>query len=118
MLKVVYTKKYEKSLKKYSELQKFSISKIENVIIQLQNQVPLEAKFQDHQIPTCLTCGNFVFSISAPSLHIHLSLYLLSLYLLPLQRRGLESLLHFRAQRAYHLRLQYYHGWMGELPLS
>jgi mRNA interferase YafQ len=50
MLKVVYTKKYNKSLKKYSELKKFSISKIENVILKLQNQIPLEAKFQDHPL--------------------------------------------------------------------
>ncbi|MFA5773614.1 MAG: type II toxin-antitoxin system YafQ family toxin [Candidatus Paceibacterota bacterium] len=50
MLKVVSTKKYDKSLKKYLELQKFSISKLENVIIKLQNQIPLEKKYLDHSL--------------------------------------------------------------------
>jgi mRNA interferase YafQ len=50
MLKVVYTKKYEKSLKKYSELKKFSISKIENVVSKLQNKIPLDKNFQDHPL--------------------------------------------------------------------
>lgn len=50
MLKTVSTKKYNKSLKKYLELQKFSVSKLENVIIKLQNQEPLEKQYQDHPL--------------------------------------------------------------------
>jgi len=50
MLKAIYTKKYEKSLSKYTNLKKFSISKLENIIIKLQNQEILEKKYQDHQL--------------------------------------------------------------------
>ncbi|MFA6515182.1 MAG: type II toxin-antitoxin system YafQ family toxin [Candidatus Paceibacterota bacterium] len=50
MLKAIYTKKYEKSLRKYKELQKFSVSKLEDVLIKLQNQIPLDKKFQDHPL--------------------------------------------------------------------
>lgn len=50
MLKAVSTKKYEKSLRRFKELKKFSILRLESVIIKLQNQIPLDKSFQDHQM--------------------------------------------------------------------
>lgn len=50
MLFAFSTKEYEKSLQKYLKIKKFSISKLESVIIKLQNRIPLDKRFQDHQL--------------------------------------------------------------------
>jgi len=50
MLSTFSTKEYEKSLQKYLKIKKFSISKLESVIIKLQNQISLDKKFQDHSL--------------------------------------------------------------------
>ena len=48
MLTLHLTKKYEKSLKRYISIKKFSRSKLDEVVLKLQNQIPLDKKFQDH----------------------------------------------------------------------
>jgi mRNA interferase YafQ len=50
MLALHLTKKYEKSLKKYLSIKKFSRFKLDEVILKLQNQIPLDKKFQDHPL--------------------------------------------------------------------
>ncbi len=50
MLELHLTKKYEKSLKKYLTIKKFSRPKLDKVILKLQNKVPLDKKFQDHSL--------------------------------------------------------------------
>ena len=50
MLLIHLTKKYEKSLKKYTNLKNFSTFKLDQVIFKLQNQIPLEVKYGDHQL--------------------------------------------------------------------
>jgi mRNA interferase YafQ len=50
MLNIIRIKKYDKSLKKYLGTNKFSISRLEDIVIKLQNQVPLDKKFNDHQL--------------------------------------------------------------------
>ncbi len=50
MLSTFSTKEYEKSLKKYLKNKKFSLSKLESVIVKLQNQTPLDKQFQDHSL--------------------------------------------------------------------
>lgn len=50
MLTLHLTKKYEKSLKKYLSIKKFSRSKLDEVVLKLQNQTPLDKKFQDHPL--------------------------------------------------------------------
>ncbi len=48
MLSVVSTKKYRKSLQKCLETKKFSISKLESIILRLQKQNSLDKKYQDY----------------------------------------------------------------------
>lgn len=50
MLSTFSTRKYEKSLQKYLKIKKFSISKLESVIIKLQNRIPLDEQYKDHQM--------------------------------------------------------------------
>jgi mRNA interferase YafQ len=50
MFSTFSTKQYEKSLQKYLKIKKFSLSKLESVIIKLQNRIPLDKKFQDHPL--------------------------------------------------------------------
>ena len=50
MLYAYSTKEYKKSLQKYLKVKKFSISKLESVIIKLQNRIPLDEQYKDHQM--------------------------------------------------------------------
>ncbi len=50
MLSLHLTNKYEKSLNKYIAIKKFSRSKLDEVILKLQNKIPLDKKFQDHSL--------------------------------------------------------------------
>lgn len=50
MLKLNLTKKYIRSLDKYLKIKKFSRLKLDEVILKLQNKIPLDKNFQDHQL--------------------------------------------------------------------
>jgi mRNA interferase YafQ len=50
MLNVIYTVKYKKSLDKYLRIKKFSLVKLEGVILKLQNQIILDKKYMDHPL--------------------------------------------------------------------
>jgi mRNA interferase YafQ len=50
MLSIYLTKKYKKSLKKYQSFPNFSIEKLDEVILKLQNHIPLDKKYKDHAL--------------------------------------------------------------------
>ncbi len=50
MLSVIESKKYKKSLKVYLRHKDFSISELEKVIVMIQKQIPLDAKYRDHKL--------------------------------------------------------------------
>lgn len=50
MLSVIKSKKYEKSLRAYTRQKNFSIARLEEIIVLIQKQVPLDLKYRDHKL--------------------------------------------------------------------